>query len=268
MREAIARHADVPDEPLPDPVATVEHRGIVLDAGVSLFDAAEGLGTASTSDSPLRMEQLGLSDGFVLYQTRVPEAGPAVLTLSSFADHAQIFLDGAPAGVLERELQQHALPIVATRPGAVLTLLVENAGRVNYGPGLADPKGLLGPVTVNGVLLTGWSQTPLSLDDLSGLTFTPAMGKLPAGPAFRRGEFVLDAPADSFLTLPGWEKGLAWINGFPLGRYSARGPQRTLYVPGPVLRAGRNEVLVLELQAATTDTVDLVAEPDLGVVAD
>ena len=65
-------------------------------------------------------------------------------------------------------------------------------------------------------------------------------------------------------TTPGWEQGMAWVNGFALGRYSARGPQRTLFVPGPVLRPGRNELVVLELTAATTGTVDLVATPDLG----
>jgi beta-galactosidase len=40
-----------------------------------------------------------------------------------------------------------------------------------------------------------------------------------------------------------------------------------LYVPAPVLRAGRNEVLLLELHAAVTDVVHLVSEPELGVVA-
>jgi beta-galactosidase len=118
------------------------------------------------------------------------------------------------------------------------------------------------------VPVTGWTRTSVSLDDLALLECAPAGAASTAGPAFRRGEFTLDAPADSFLALPGWEKGLAWINGFPLGRYWARGPQRTLYVPAPVLRAGRNEIVVLELQAATTDTVDLLAEPDLGPVID
>jgi beta-galactosidase len=268
MRQVIARHHGVPDEPLPEPAPTVEHRGIVLDSVVPVFDAAPVLGTPVITDAPLRMEELGQSDGLVLYQSRVPEAGPGVLTLTAFADRAQIFLDGVPAGVLERERHEHALPIVATRPGAELTVLVENMGRVNYGPGMADPKGLLGPVTVNGVPLTGWTQTPVPLHDLAALEFTPAGARPPAGPAFHRGEFTLDTPADSFLALPGWEKGLAWINGFPLGRYWSRGPQRTLYVPAPVLRAGRNEVVVLELQATTTGTVDLLAEPDLGPVID
>jgi len=264
MREVIARYADVPDEPLPEPAPTVEHRGIVLDSVLRLFDAAPVLGTTIASADPVRTE----SGGLMLYQSTIPAAGSAVLELTAYADRVQVFLDGAAAGVLEREKHEHALPIVAARPGAELTLLVEDMGRVNYGPGLADPKGLLGPVTVNGVPVAGWTRTSVALDDLALLEYAPAGAASTAGPAFRRGEFTLDAPADSFLALPGWEKGLAWINGFPLGRYWARGPQRTLYVPAPVLRAGRNEIVVLELQAATTDTVDLLAEPDLGPVID
>jgi beta-galactosidase len=262
MREVIAKYSDVPNEQLPEPAPTVEHRGIVLDAAVHLFDAASMLGTTITSDAPVRTE----SGGLMLYRSTVPAAGPAVLALTSYADRVQVFLDGAAAGVLEREKHEHALPIVAARSGAELTLLVEDMGRVNYGPGLVDPKGLLGPVTVNGVPLTGWTRTSVPLHDLAALEYASAGVRATAGPAFRRGEFTLGASADSFLALPGWEKGLAWINGFPLGRYWARGPQRTLYVPAPVLRAGRNEIVVLELQASTTDMVDLLAEPDLGPI--
>lgn len=47
-------------------------------------------------------------------------------------------------------------------------------------------------------------------------------------------------------------KGQVWINGVNLGRYwPTRGPQQTLYVPGPVLSATRpNVITVLELEGA------------------
>lgn len=57
---------------------------------------------------------------------------------------------------------------------------------------------------------------------------------------------------------------MAWVNGFCLGRYWSRGPQGTLAVPGPVLRAGRNEVVVLEVHAAASRTVCMCVEPELG----
>jgi len=37
--------------------------------------------------------------------------------------------------------------------------------------------------------------------------------------------------------------GFAVINGFNLGRYWEVGPQRSLYIPGPVLQRGRNEAI-------------------------
>ncbi|NLF22902.1 MAG: beta-galactosidase, partial [Lentisphaerae bacterium] len=75
----------------------------------------------------------------------------------------------------------------------------------------------------------------------------------------------VETPADTFVELPGWTKGAVWINGFNLGRFWTRGPQRSLYLPGPLLRKGRNEVLVLELHAAGPGRqVVFKDKPDLG----
>ncbi len=53
------------------------------------------------------------------------------------------------------------------------------------------------------------------------------------------------------------------MNGFCLGRYWSRGPQRTLYVPGPATRPGANELIILELHAAIA-AAPFVPAPDLG----
>lgn len=47
-------------------------------------------------------------------------------------------------------------------------------------------------------------------------------------------------------------QGQVWINGMNLGRYwQARGPQQTLYVPGPLLSTALpNNITVLELEGA------------------
>jgi beta-galactosidase len=44
-----------------------------------------------------------------------------------------------------------------------------------------------------------------------------------------------------------WGKGLVWINGKCLGRFWNIGPTQTMYVPGPWLKKGINEVIVLDL---------------------
>jgi beta-galactosidase len=60
-----------------------------------------------------------------------------------------------------------------------------------------------------------------------------------------------------------WGKGLVWVNGHNLGRYWNIGPQQTLYCPGVWLKAGRNEVMVLELLGADRRTVAGRREPIL-----
>lgn len=43
-----------------------------------------------------------------------------------------------------------------------------------------------------------------------------------------------------------------------------RGPQETLFVPRGVVRAGRNELIVLELESAAEAVAAFVPEPRLG----
>lgn len=135
---------------------------------------------------------------------------------------------------------------------------------MNYGQGIHDRKGLLGKVLLDGAEPAEWTSRPLPLTELSALGFEVAAAA-PVGPTFHRGTFEVADPADAFLHLDGWTKGNAWVNGFALGRYWSRGPQRSLYVPAPVLRAGTNEIVVLELHAAHRGrTVQFRATADLG----
>jgi beta-galactosidase len=48
----------------------------------------------------------------------------------------------------------------------------------------------------------------------------------------------------------GEDQGVAWVNGFNLGRFRGIGPQKTLYVPGPFLREGLNEIVLFEVESA------------------
>jgi beta-galactosidase len=54
------------------------------------------------------------------------------------------------------------------------------------------------------------------------------------------------------------------VNGFNLGRYWSAGPQETLYLPGPLLRQGWNELTVLELHHTEKAAVVLQDRPELG----
>jgi beta-galactosidase len=264
FRDIIAKYAPVPGEPVPPPGPKLALSGVRLTESAPLLSCAETLGEAVESERPLTMEQLGQDFGFVLYETALPHAGPALLEIDQVRDRAQVFLDGQPVGVLERESHEHALAFTVPRDGARFTLLVENQGRVNYGQGIHDRKGLPGRVLLDGTDLTGWTCRPLPLTSLDAVPFAPTTAT-PTGPVLHRGTFELAATADTFLHLDGWTKGNAWINGFALGRYWSRGPQRSLYVPAPVLREGTNDIVLLELHAAHRPlTVSFRETADLG----
>ncbi|MEV4062804.1 glycoside hydrolase family 35 protein [Nonomuraea dietziae] len=264
FRKVIAKYATVPDEPVPAPAAKLAVPAVPLTQSAGLLENAESLGAAVESRRPLTMEELRQDFGFVLYETTLQAAGPVLLELEHVRDRAQVFLDGQPVGVLERENHEHAIAFTVPRESSVLSVLVENQGRVNYGVGIHDRKGLLGEVLLNGSELAGWTSRPLPLTSLEGLPFA-ATRTVTIGPAFHRGTFEVAEAADTFLHLDGWTKGNAWINGFALGRYWSRGPQRSLYVPAPVLREGTNEIIVLELHASHhARTVDFKQTPDLG----
>lgn len=76
-------------------------------------------------------------------------------------------------------------------------------------------------------------------------------GMLSNGPGIFHAEFEItnDTIYDTYLDVSGWGKGVAYVNGFHLGRYwPSVGPQITLYVPGEILLKGSNEIVIIELE--------------------
>ena len=101
----------------------------------------------------------------------------------------------------------------------------------------------------------------MPLDNLDRLQF--ADGVCAEKPAVLRGTFAASSQADCFVHLDGFTKGIVFINGFNLGRYWKIGPQQSLYLPGVLLKE-ENEILVLELDGAETDTISITDSHDLG----
>ena len=270
LRDVIAKYAPVPAE-RPAASAPAPAFAVPVTQVAPLWTVLGQLGTWHAGAEPVSADELGQVQGFTLYQadvdlTDVP--GPGVLSVGEVRDRAQVFLNGEPVGVLARDHHDRALTLPSGARGTI-ELLVEDQGRVDYGPRIGEPKGLIGPVTVNGVPLRGWRVMPLPLADLApaaaALRSQPVLPAASgvAGPAFARVTFDLPSPADLFLSTAGLGKGIAWLNGFCLGRYWSRGPQRTLYAPEPVTRKDRNELIFLEL-GATAGGVEFVSGPDLG----
>lgn len=267
FRDVLQRYTTVTDAGIPAPAAAAPTPAGAFDRVAGLEDVLDALGSWQAHRTPPTMDRLGVFEGFVLYRAEIDVAGPAVLEIGEVRDRVLVSLNGAPVGVLARDHHDRRLALPADARGT-LDLLLEDQGRVNYGDRIGEHKGLIGDVRVQGEPVLGWQVLPLHLGDLAPIqrSLAASAAVAPAalsGPVLARASFTLDAPADLFLDTRDWGKGAAWINGHPLGRYWSRGPQHTLYVPAPVLRAGDNELVVFELHAAAA-AVRFAPRPDLG----
>ncbi|WP_068784851.1 glycoside hydrolase family 35 protein [Paenibacillus phocaensis] len=278
VRAVLGKHGIEPACPFPEPVPKIAYGKVALTDRAELL--AEGnleqLSEPVNSVSIQPMEKFGQSYGFILYSTFLdgPRTGQQ-LFLQEVRDRAQVFLDGRPIGVIERWNPQ-SLDISVPAGGAKLDILVENMGRINYGPLLRDAKGITEGVRIDNQFQYGWTvrTLPLDPDALVALEYKDSDGQAegaagePGMPGFYRGCFEAKEIGDTFLRLDGWNKGVAWINGFNLGRYWKAGPQRALYIPGPLLRKGKNELVLFELHGCPENReISLTDRPDLGRIA-
>ncbi|XP_016397409.1 beta-galactosidase-1-like protein 2 [Sinocyclocheilus rhinocerous] len=70
-----------------------------------------------------------------------------------------------------------------------------------------------------------------------------------------------------WLQAMGWRKGVVFINGQNIGRYWDAGPQQALFLPGPFLNSGMNQVIVFE-EAEADFKIQFEDSPDLGMTVD
>ncbi|WP_225804561.1 beta-galactosidase [Streptomyces sp. NK15101] len=236
----------VPEPPADPPLLKPATLGIRRGAG--LLEALGSVSTPLHHPGPLSFEELGQASGLVLYTAHplVPPGNHEV-TVTGLHDRAQVFADGTLVTVLDEP--DSTFTLAGTGAAVRLELLVENQGRINYGPLLGQRKGILGGVRVERRLVHGWSMRPLPLDEWTAEDL--ARAATAAEPADDRGiataQLHVGEPADTFLALPGFGKGFVWVNDTLLGRYWEVGPQMTLYVPRPLLRSGANVLTILEL---------------------
>lgn len=291
---------------LPLPMKKQAYGAVAMTEQAYLFDSLEQLSSPQFRVTPEPMEMLGQSYGFILYSTRI--SGPREeneLIIQEVRDRALVYVDGVYQGVIERADKSKKVKLAIPQGGAELCILVENMGRVNFGPYVLDRKGITEGVRFGNQYLFGWTIHTLPLQDLNGLAYrsgadgqmaepgqsgqtrqaglVEASGRTkqkeapeeagqmaepgnrgPSGPSFYRGTFQVGEPADTFLDTRGWTKGVAYINGFNLGRYWQIGPQKTLYIPAPLLRTGTNELILFELHEAKDAQVYLTDTANLG----
>jgi beta-galactosidase len=261
FREVIQKHlpSGTALPPVPSQKRTIAVPQFKLQEAADLF---ANLPSPTASDHPMSFEDLQQGYGYVLYRTRLDGARKGTLQINHLRDYALIFVNGKRIAVLDRRLNQDSVDLDLPPGKVTLDILVENLGRINYGPYLNDNrKGITETVTFNQEELKGWNMYGFPFNGVSGLKFKASGHR--NGPVVRRGTFRCDDVADTYIDMHNWGKGSVWVNGHSLGRYWYIGPQQTLYVPGPWLKKGRNTIVVFEMLSEDQSRLQTIKRPIL-----
>jgi beta-galactosidase len=250
LRNLIARYSAKPLPEPPPPIPVMEIPAFTLQPYTSLWDH---LPAAKHSPQPLPMEHFGQQSGMILYRTKLIGHKSGSLTITEPHDYALVFLNGQFIDTVFRDGGKWTVKLPKTEvKDPVLEILVESMGHINFAQYLIDRKGITDRVTLNGMTLMNWETFNLPLDDAGIQAWSHApeptvIADHAANGMIFKGTFQLDSTADTYLDMSAWKKGIVWVNGHNLGRYWYVGPQQRLYCPGPWLKKGRNEVIVLDL---------------------
>ncbi|XP_054162502.1 beta-galactosidase-1-like protein 2 [Oppia nitens] len=266
----------------PTPALTVGYGKLKIKDHLTLDQVLAKVKPVIVTDRPQHMEMLtvgknyGQMFGFINYRLTNLKKFKHIKLTGGASDRGVILIDGKQAGIVDNTKDYNQdiddSYFVNTTAEHVLDIIVENTGRAKIGGGINTArKGLNGDVLIDGKMATNFHTYPLEfkepfvneLDQLKGSSYDTVQD-LKTAPAYYRTELHINGqPSDTFLHLDGWTKGNVFVNGFNIGRYYYVGPQQTLYIPAPYLKAGTNQISVFELHASR-DTVELVDKPDLG----
>ncbi len=278
FREVIQKHlpAGKTLPPIPEKAKTIAIADIKLTERAPLFS---NLGQPVIAQHPLCFEELNQGYGFVLYRTTLKNAVSGLLKIKQLRDFAIVYLNGSRVDVLDRRLKQDSINIESKTPNAVLDILVENNGRINYGPYLIDNRqGITEKVTLNNKELTNWKMYKFPFNTINNLKYSPAPFMHPGTvsryaitpamtkPVVYKGTFTLTQTGDTWLDLRGFGKGFVFLNGRNLGKYWQIGPQQTLYVPAAWLHKGQNEIEVFDQLKAGHISISTLDHPVLNEV--
>jgi beta-galactosidase len=259
FRKVIQQHMPagtrLPDVPPSKPAVAL---GPIEFSGEStLFDV---LPEPVRHETPLTFEDLNQAYGYVLYRTNLEGGAAGVLKVGGLRDFGVVFVNGQRVGILDRRRKLDSLRLDLPKGKVRLDILVENLGRINFGPYLLkNTKGITESVRWSGEELKGWQMFSLPFKDPGSMAVKKAgPGTTGAGgrtgsagnsgvPVLRKGRFLLNEVQDTYLDMSQWGKGCVWVNGHHLGRYWNVGPQQTIYLPAEWLKKGENEIIIFEL---------------------
>ncbi|KAM6933925.1 beta-galactosidase-1-like protein 2 [Xenentodon cancila] len=277
LRKLFSQYHNKPLPDVPSPQERRVYEPVFIQQHLSLWESLHFTDKPYRSEGPVNMENLpvnnnnGQSYGYTLYETTITSGG-TLNSMNKIRDRALVFVDRQFAGCLDYKTHEVALP--DAKGERTLSILVENCGRVNYGKALDEQrKGIVGDIVFNQSPLRGFAIFCLDLKPnfikrLMGSGQWKTDFKSLSVPAFLQAKLTVDGPPrDTFIRLPGWGKGVVFVNGQNLGRYWLIGPQHFLYLPGPWLKSGENQIIVFEEQRVD-DKLLFAENPDHGKTID
>ena len=276
FQNIIKKYRDFEEIPLSTKITQKAYGVVKAEKSVRLFDILPQLAQAQSvegSDLPC-MEKAGQNYGYIIYETKAP-APSSGLKIENGQDRIIGYKNEEPRFTLfdKETANEQKLDLAA---GDKLTLMVENLGRVNFADKIPyQRKGINGKVLADGNALSNWNYYCLNLDgsQLSKINWDASSRKDDTGvtgtdkastPTFTRLTFDVEEACDTYLDFTGWGKGCIFLNGFNLGRFWEIGPQKRLYVPAPLLKIGKNELIIFENEGKTAESVEFFAEHKLS----
>lgn len=247
---------------IPPQIPVVSFAKVALTETANLFETLP-VGKQVEQIQPMEMFDQGW--GRINYRTKLTaSAKPRKLIITQVHDWAQVFVDGKLIGKLDRRKADNALQIPANKANAVLDILVDATGRVNFGEAIIDRKGITQKVELldgnNTATLKNWTvyNFPVDYSFQANRKFKKQKA---SGPAWHRGTFTISQIGDTYIDLSTWGKGMVWVNGHNIGRFWKIGPQQTFLMPGAWLKKGRNEIIVLDLEQPKEAVVQGLSYP-------
>ncbi|WP_242258889.1 glycoside hydrolase family 35 protein [Streptococcus thoraltensis] len=236
---------------------------ISLKRKVTLKDTLAHLSTSRESFYPQNMEALGQETGYIFYRTRLPrDHEEERLRVIDARDRIHVFLDDQNVATQYQDEIGADIMIKQETSDSRIDILVENMGRVTYGHKLeasTQSKGLGRGLMADLHFVGGWEQYPLPLDNIEKISYE---GQWQEGlPSFYEFEFDCQSPKDTYIDLSSFGKGVVFINGYHLGRFWQVGPILSLYLPGVLIKKGRNIITVFETEGIYHNRLSLKNHP-------
>ena len=252
---------------------------VKLTEGASLFENLDNIGEKHRSAVPEGMEYYGQNFGMIYYETVLSgKYDMSPVSIKDVHDFGYVYFDGKQKAfidrtkytvpdkfslknlILKKSPEDNSVMMKALDGDRKIGVLVDTMGRVNYGARMLDRKGI-SDIYIGNQRQMGFDVWTLPLDNLENLKYADTYDK--NEPVFLKGTFKTDSKADCFVHLDGFEKGYVFVNGFNLGRFWAVGPQKSLYLPGALLKE-ENEIIVLSLNGFSTPEVSILDTHNLG----